>query len=148
MNAIKEKNTENYTSCIIPESDLVYKFQFVPSAEAIAVYSSVFEMWNINSERSYFLSLSTNIQQGTNPAISLTNQRFDVMSPDSSVFVSDYFLSLNLTTTSIPQEYEGTLQFTIVTKSDGLWYISTWIDTKKQDSNYDTWSILKANLVN
>jgi len=147
INAIQEKNTENYIANFSANTnDFPYSFQ--PTANAYAIYTSLFETWDIDDERRSFLAMISNLSEETKPVLAISNQKFDVLSPDSAVFIADYILNLSHNLGSIDTDFSGTLQFTIIPKSDGLWYIQRWVDIKTQLDSLESWSILKAVFAN
>lgn len=49
---------------------------------------------------------------------------------------------------NIENIYEGQMIITISAENNGLWAITKWQDFDKKDSQYKTWSQLKANFYN
>jgi hypothetical protein len=147
INAIQEKNSENYTANFSTD-DSEIRFVFQATANAHAIYTSLFESWDIDDERRAFLSMISNLQEETKPVLSISNQKFDVLSPDSAVFVADYLLNISHDMGSIDTDFSGTLQFTLFPKTDGLWCIQRWVDIKTNEDSLESWSILKAVFAN
>jgi hypothetical protein len=149
-NAFKENNTENFIACLSDTSQTKsYLFTYVPTAEANGIYASIFQSWTISSERRAFNSIITKIQEGTYLDLTFENPHFELTSPDSTVFVSNYQIKIYHNIATIPKIFAGTVQFTIVPASNGLWSIYRWTDTKlNNDTIKDTWSILKAQFYN
>jgi hypothetical protein len=145
-NSIKEKNVDNYISCLSDSSiSFDTPFAFIPSAEANARFAAVFQSWSLASERAAFINITSNIQKNENPLLELTNSRFDVMLPDSAIYVSDYTLKIKFNPDTSLSKYSGTLQFVILRRSNGLLHIGKWYDQSIQnDTLGNTWSILKA----
>jgi len=147
INAIQEKNTENYMANFSANnSEELFVFQ--PTANAFAIYTSLFDSWDIDDERRSFLSMVSNLTEEAKPVLAISNQKFDVLSPDSAVFIADYILNLSHNLGSIDTDFSGTLQFTLFPKSDGLWCIQRWVDIKTQQDSLESWSILKAVFAN
>ena len=146
-NAIIEKNVNNYILCLA-DTSLGDKrpYIFFASSEANALYGSVFQNWKINSERQYFNSLINNTPQDNVPTIIFSNSRYDVLSPDSAVYTTDYYLYINHTVSSINKNFAGTLQFSLAPRPSGLWSIYQWIDSSPSgvDTVKFTWSMMKA----
>ncbi|TAL70946.1 MAG: hypothetical protein EPN82_01200 [Bacteroidetes bacterium] len=144
--AIKEKNTENYIKCFWDTLDNPgLNYSFIPSPDAIALYQTIFNSWDINSERNYFLNLISIIPEDEYPQLELINKDYPVQQSNSWTFVADYILTFkNDKDTTFA--YAGKLQFIIQYKDNkSLWYIQKWIDTNpSNDSIKSTWSILKA----
>jgi len=149
ISAIVEKNVENYISCLSDTSSSdKYPFYFKPTANAFALYSSIFQSWNNFNERNYFNKLISAMPSDINPMISFENSRFEILMPDSAVFVADYELKVEHLLTSIDKNFKGTLQFTIFPRDNGLWIIKTWYDLQNQTDSIKSWSFLKAQMAN
>lgn len=147
-NAIKEKNTENYKSCFLDDETFDLKFLFIPSSDAITRFPSVFTSWTIENERSAFFSLVTKMPIDKAPILTFSNSNLDLMS-DSALFSADYFLKIEHNLTNLPTKYAGTLQFTLLRRSSGFWFIQKWLDSSiPNDTIGNSWSILKAMLIN
>jgi hypothetical protein len=147
-NSVIEKNIDNYIQCFADTAlNDKRNYVFTASSEAYALFGPLFQYWNINSERQYFNSLINKIPVDNVPNIIFTNSRFDVFM-DSVVFTSDYYLSFNVTNSTIIKKYAGLLQFSLSPKPSGLWSIYQWIDSSPSgnDTIKSTWSILKAQI--
>ena len=149
VSAVAEKNVENYLLCLADtaQSDKFY-FYFKPTADAFALYSSIFVNWSRHSERNYFNKLITNMPDEVYPKISLTNTRFEVLLPDSAVFVADYDLKVEHLINSVKKHFNGRLQFTVYPRDNGLWSIKSWYDYDVIQDTVQSWSFLKAQLAN
>ena len=94
-------------------------------------------------------NLFNNMPSDGFPVLNLTNSKFDVLLPDSAVYISDYTLLAKHNLTNIPTSFSGTMQLTIIHHASGLWNINRWIDiSSNSDSVKITWSILKAQFTN
>jgi hypothetical protein len=65
INAIGERNTDNYIRCLADSNFSDRKFQFVPTQEALSKYALQFSTWSVSSEREYFENLKS--QMPTTP---------------------------------------------------------------------------------
>jgi len=147
--AIVEKNVENYIACLADTSSSdKYAFQFNPTADAFALYSSIFRNWNHYAERNYFNKLISTMPAEISPQISFQNTRFEILLPDSAVFVADYDLVVEHLTANVDTRFKGTLQFTIYPRDNGLWSIKTWYDLQNVQDTVKSWSFLKAQMAN
>ena len=148
--SLKEKNTENYIACFTMKVTSDSKeFVFIPSNEASSLYPQVFDSWGIINERQYFVSMITKLLNEFSPDLQLSNSRFDVITPDSAIYISDYYLYVNHNITTYTNKAQGTLQFSLIHRSDGLWSINQWYDFKPAvDTLKITWSVLKAQFIN
>lgn len=147
QNAIKEKNVENYIACLADTSQQDPKhFTFVPSSDAMSLYSSIFQYWNLFSERAYLNKLFSSLPIDIVPEVKLNNSRFDIMLPDSAVFIADYSFNINQNKANNEELFLGTMQLILFPRSNGLWSIKTWFDfqQKSDTTSANTWSILKA----
>ena len=150
-NSIKEKNPDYYSLCFTDDSkpDNMQEYRFYHTSDALAKYSSIFDFWTVANEKSYFLSLISKTSSDIQPIFQLSNSKFEVLMPDSSLFVSDYYLKINHSILSLPKEFSGSLQFNIIRNSNGMWFVKRWVDNKLQeDTIKNSWSILKAEFSN
>jgi len=89
--------------------------------------------------------MTTKLSVDISPEITLSNSRFDILTPDSAVFTSDYHIKINHSLTSAPINYQGYMQLTILPKINGLWAIQRWEDiSNNKDSIKVSFSTLKA----
>ncbi|MDW8218898.1 MAG: hypothetical protein RML40_00055 [Bacteroidota bacterium] len=154
--ALREKNPENYVQCLVAGDTASTttgprRFVFEPSAEAAARFGGVFAAWSVARERQTFIALTAKIPSQSFPVLTLTNERFEFLSPDSAIFVSDYRLQPNYDMPGAPVEFAGTLRFTILSFPNGFWAISRWSDQKSNSATaaaLPSWSILKAQFAN
>ena len=146
ITSIKEKNPNNYVSCFLDSmSGDKRNMNFIPLSSVKAAYPELFNKWNLQSERNYFMLLisKSNLEKGVN--VELTNQKFENFAIDSVVYNADYLYSFVLSSTGLLNKYSGSLRFVFTSKSNGYWGISTWQDFSiPNDSIKKTWSDLKA----
>jgi hypothetical protein len=149
-NSILNKNTDNYLACLADSSmGTGFVYIFLPSAEALARYGSIYNNWNLFSERQTFNSLFTSMETDIFPSFILQNNRYDIVQPDSVVFIAEYKMEAKHNVETIAKQFTGSMQLTIKHGPNGLWYINRWIDTKiANDSIESTWSIMKAQFYN
>lgn len=151
--SLREKNVENYIQCLasgdsgVTSGTGARRYIFEPSAEAAARFQGVFAQWNTTRERQAFLALTSKISAQSIPTLQLTNDRFELLSPDSAVYVSEYRIRPNYQLSGAPEEFAGTLRFTIASFPNGFWAISRWSDQTGAQS-LPSWSILKAQFAN
>lgn len=151
QNAIKEKNTENYMLCLADTTrNAKQHFFYFPSSDVSARFISLFSAWSLSNERQYLLSLFSKLQPDDIPMLTLTKNRFDVLTPDSAIFVSDYELTANHSVTSAPTKVKGVIRLTLIPDRTGLWSISRWSDGNIESGSeiQSTWSELKAQFSN
>jgi hypothetical protein len=153
QSAFRQKNTEAFLMCLADTSQgftAAQQYRFEPSAEAGARFGDKFATWSRNDERQAFLALASRLGPDQSPILTLSDARFDVRLPDSAVYVATYTIELPIALPSIPTRVAGTLRWTIVPNRLGLWAIARWRDAPSpaSDSLPDTWSTLKALLVN
>lgn len=153
LNAIRQKNTDAFMLCLadtahgyVPSQ----QYRFEPSAEAGARFGDKFTVWSRTEERQAFVALMSRLGPDQTPTLILDNAHFDIRLPDSAVYVATYRLELPIALPTVPTRVAGTLRWTIVPNRLGLWAISRWQDapSSASDSIPDTWSTLKALLVN
>ncbi|GIV54099.1 MAG: hypothetical protein KatS3mg039_0617 [Candidatus Kapaibacterium sp.] len=153
QNALRQKNTEAYLLCLADTSQgytTIQQYRFEPSAEAGARFGDKFGTWSRTDERQAFVAMISRLGPDQSPVLTIADARFDVRLPDSAVYVATYVLELPIALPSVPTRVAGTLRWTIVPNRLGLWAISRWRDAPSaaSDSIPDTWSTLKALLVN
>ncbi len=148
--AIREKNIENYIQCLVAgdSGTAQQRYSFEPSAEAAARFASVFIGWNVVKERQSFTAFTAKIPAMSAPTIQLTNDRFELMSPDSVVFVADYLIRPNAPQSGIGTEFAGRMRLSIVSFANGFWAIRRWTDQALPQSQSASWSVLKAQFAN
>lgn len=153
QNAIREKNAENYVQCLLSSdgtSTASRQYAFEPSSEAAARFSSLFIGWNTSRERQAFIAMNARIPGTVTPTVSFTNDRFEVIMPDSAVYVADYYLKPNYELSGVPAEFTGKIRLTISALQNGFWAVSRWSDQQlgTAQNTSASWSILKAQFAN
>lgn len=146
--AVGGNNADDYLSCFSDDKDMM--FEFTPSSDAFAAYPALFDSWDYSSESRYITSLLANLQSNSKVNISLTNSSLDYVSPDSTIYIADYSLSVAEIAVQTSNTYKGKLQLTLAPNNSGIWKIIRWIDSppKDKDSTAGTWSLLKAKHFN
>jgi len=142
LKSFNQKNLTMYQSCF----DISSAFHFYPSSDALAIYSNIFQSWNITSEISFAKNLFSKFSNQEFPSMTFTTSSISYYSTDSTVFIADYEVSINSRDNSINNLYKGTSQFVLVINNSGLWNIVRWYDFNKQMDNFQTISFLKAKL--
>lgn len=148
VNSIVGKNTENYITCLTDSNSMTSPFNFLPSANANSTFIGSFDNWTLFSEKTYFLSLVSDIDINEKPVLNFFNSKLDLFS-DSAIFTSNYNLYFPHSLNTFPKDFQGNLRFTIVKNQSGLWYIKRWYDyVNQQDTTNYTWSFLKGRFYN
>jgi hypothetical protein len=139
-------NIDNYYDCFVKvDNYFTYSFNFIPDPNALARYGSVFTSWDAQSERNFLIGLKASTEQSVKPNLTFQDGNYDVMTPDSAIYISEYEISVILQKSL--QTFSGISRFTLIRSNTGLWYIKTWQDVV--NNSIDTtksWSILKAQL--
>jgi hypothetical protein len=145
IESVSNKNIDNYITCFQTNSgNEIEVFNFYPSSDALNNYPNIFSGWNSDDERRYFLSVLSIIPENINPGLEFNSPDFESLTPDSAIYSTDYLLTIP-NNSSVPELYEGVLQFTIVPDENSFWRIKSWRDTKRNSGDsLNTWSILKA----
>lgn len=148
--AIREKNIENYIQCLVAgdSGTVQQRYTFEPSSEAAARFASVFIAWSVVRERQSFTAFAAKIPQMSAPTIQLSNDRFELMSPDSVVYVADYLIRPNAQQNGVAAEFSGRMRLTIASFASGFWGIRRWSDQTAAQSSSASWSVLKAQFAN
>ncbi len=142
VNAIRERNTDNYIRCLADPNFSSRKFTFVPTQEAQSQYFAVFSNWSLSAERDYFENLKSFTPTSAATSLFLSDGRFENIQSDSALYTSTYELVFPHNVSGVSQTAKGTLQFFLATDRNQLWMIYRW-DDHKLSSNI-SWSDFKG----
>ena len=142
INAIRERNTDNYIRCLVDSNFSDKRFSFVPTQEAQSKYAIKFNGWSVSSERGYFESLKSQTPSSGTTLLFFSSQKFQSVQSDSALFTGTYDVVFQHTVSGVPQEAKGTLQFYMATDRNRLWMIYRWVDI--QSGSDFSWSELKG----
>lgn len=145
INALQDRDVENYLSCLSDSNFAGKTFHFSASAGASAQFPQLTGMWDKENERQYFNNLRTRIPEDAQISLTLSNSNYNQL-VDSSVFTATYTLNIPQNESNIPATYSGDLRFSLIRDSRSLWSIYFWVDIKKDNS--PSWSELKGRLYN
>jgi len=147
-NSINELSSENYYNCFLSDDEVEsISYTFFPSPDAVARYGIVFENWTSFSEKNFLLGLKSKVESGIMPSFKWTSGNFEIMTLDSTVYVGQYELSMNLQKEL--ETFSGISRMTFIHNSSGLWKIKTWQDFQLNSSDSaKTFSILKGQIAN
>ena len=134
--AIAEYNVDNYMRCFTDTA--VRPFEFIPSQETQANYAGIFNRWDLEAERQYFVRLGT--PSGT-PSLSLSVQS-RVVNSDAVTYLMSYTLVFAHRRTDVPRLVRGNMQIFLGADSLRRWSIYRWQDFKTMRDS--TWSYWKA----
>ena len=140
--ALSERSTENYLKCFVDSSLTGKSFEFIPSVESFANYSTIYSNWRLQNERIYFENLKSKLRDGGGITLSLFNEERGTIQGDSVNYYADYLLIVNHSIENLNREFQGHLQFTLFRSVKGEWSISRWKDIKRNENL--TWSDLKG----
>lgn len=140
--SLSEKSTENYLKCLVDSTITGKNFSFIPATESYAVYLTLFSNWNIQNEKIYFENLKSKLREASALTLSIFNEERGTIQGDSLNYSADYLLIAEHSIESLPKEFQGHLQFTLLRNVKGEWSILNWKDNKK--NQYLTWSDLKG----
>ena len=141
-NAIADRDVNNYMACL---SDTIYggkAFTFVPSANAVRQYASIFQNWDKNSEQSYFNNLISQSSTTSSAALLVSSEELVAQGTDTYIYSANYTLIWPNKVSGNPQQVQGNLQFSLGVDRNQNWAIYRWVDSGVGDSL--TWSDLKA----
>jgi hypothetical protein len=141
VNAIRERNTDNYIRCLADPNFSDKAFLFTPTQEAQSQYQ-VFSNWSLSSERAYFENLKSRTPSTATTLLVLSNERFESVQSDSALYTSTYNLVFQHNFVGTPQQAKGQLQFYLATDRNRLWVIQRWVDIKT-GSDF-SWSEMKG----
>ncbi|MFN3306362.1 MAG: hypothetical protein ACK42Z_04140 [Candidatus Kapaibacteriota bacterium] len=142
INSIHQKNATIYQSCFFSDGN---QYIFFPSYDALAIYSNIFQNWNLASEFNFAKNLFSKFNPEEYPIFNVSRHSFSNVSTDSTIFIGDYEISIYSRDNSINNLYKGKIQLNLILDKTGTWKIIRWYDYKQED-NFPTISFLKAKL--
>jgi hypothetical protein len=142
INAVRERNTDNYIRCLVDSNFSDKKFSFVPTQQAQAKYAIKFNSWSVSSERGYFENLKSQTPSTATTLLFFSSQQFVSVQSDSALFTGAYDLVFQHDLSGVLQEAKGTLQFYMATDRNKLWMIYRWVDL--QTGSDFSWSEMKG----
>jgi hypothetical protein len=142
INAVRERNTDNYIRCLVDSNFSDKRFSFIPTQEAQSKYAIKFNSWSLSAERGYFENLKSQTPSTATALLFFSSQKFEMVQSDSALFTGAYDLVFQHDQSGVPQEAKGTLQFYMTTDRNKLWTIYRWIDL--QTGSDFSWSEMKG----
>lgn len=143
--AISTKSSANYLMCFI-DSNLTQKsYKYNPTFESYLKYPSIFNSWNLFSEKIYFDNFKSKFTENLPVSFSLLNESFSTTQNDSVTYSAKYKILIEHNLINFPKEFSGSLEFTLYRNIGGLWAIGIWSDYFT-DENAASWSQLKGSL--
>jgi hypothetical protein len=143
INSLKDKDIENYLSCLSDPAFTNKIFTFLPSSEALAQFPALGNNWNKSNESQYMNNIKVKIPDQL-PITLILSGESSSLHGDSITFVASYSLNVPLNDATIPSNYQGELIFELVRDSRLVWSIYFWRDIKGTLS--PSWSELKGRL--
>lgn len=140
--SIEEKNSNNYMKCLSPTS-----YVYVPDSKSQSLYGTLFQNWNLNSERFYYENLIAQTNSTASSTLFLSDTLLNQITPDSAVYTAEYIVVFQHNRTNIPKSAIGNTRISLKADESNFYYISKWEDFRRNDSDF-TWSELKANFSN
>jgi len=141
VNSLKDKDLENYLSCLSDPTFTNKIFSFTPSSEALSQFPALGDNWNRTNESQYFKNLIIKTSGDLPITLNLSNSSTSNYG-DSITYVASYSLNVPFTDVNIPSNYQGDLIFELIKDSRSVWSIYSWRDIKRSDS--PSWSELKG----
>ena len=141
INSLKDKDIENYLSCLSDSSFTKKLFTFSPSSEALSQFPALGDNWNKTNESQYLNNLKIRIPDELPVTLILSNSSSSLHG-DSVTFVASYSLNVPISDGTVPTNYQGELIFELALDSRSVWSIYFWRDIKRSDS--PSWSELKG----
>ena len=144
QNAISDRNVENYTRCIVNPlySSRVYRFD--ADSEVAANHPDVFQSWDRDKEKIVMQQAVSMVPSDSAFYLAFIEEIQEIVVSDSAIIVRKYRLGLHHTESSLPNVYEGHVEFWLAPDKQGEWSIYRWIDNSVTDC--PSWSLLKASL--
>ncbi len=142
ISAVGQKSETNYIRCFTDPATSPRTFTFIPSAEGLAQYGSIFASWGRNEELNYFRNLHARSTPTAYSDLQLTEKTPPSITPDSVVYYYDYVFQFEHSDKTFPTTAQGSLIFTIVPDNSGEWAICRWVDL--QTTSATSWSMFKG----
>lgn len=141
VNSLKNKDLENYLSCLSNPSFTNKIFSFTPSSEALSQFPALGDNWSRTNESQYFSNLIIKTSGDLPITLYLSNSSSSNHG-DSITYIASYSLNVPFTDVNIPSNYQGDLIFELIKDSRSVWSIYSWRDIKS--SSLPSWSELKG----
>ncbi|NWF87940.1 MAG: hypothetical protein HXY50_00600 [Ignavibacteriaceae bacterium] len=141
INSLKDKDIENYLSCLADSSFTEKVFIFSPSSEALSQFPALGENWGKRNESQYLSNLKAKISEDVPIILSLSNTSTSVHG-DSLTYIASYSLSTQINDDTYPSVYQGEMILELIRDSRFVWSIYLWRDIK--GTNFPSWSELKG----
>jgi hypothetical protein len=141
INSLKDKDIENYLSCLSDSSFTDKIFSFSPSSEALSQFPALGDNWSKKNESQYLNNLKIKIPDEQPITLVLSNTSSSLHG-DSITIVASYSLNVPIIDAAIPSNYQGELIFELIRDSRSVWNIYFWRDIKQ--SELPSWSALKG----
>lgn len=143
VNSMKEKNSENFISCLGDSTGPDgLGYSFVAASDAASRYPGLFDGWDRSSERRWVVSLFSSIESEVMPALGLRDTGFEVITPDSAVYAGEYLFETNHKIEGKTKVFGGRFVLTMRQGSSGHWVITSWRDYWLNGK--ESWSVLKG----
>lgn len=140
--SIIEKNSSNYVKCLS-----ITNYVYAPDSKALSLYGTIFQNWNVNSEKFYMDNLISQTSVNATSNLFLSNVVTNIISTDSAISTGDYIVVFQHNRNNIPKSAVGNFRLTMKADENSLYSIFKWEDFRKHDTDF-TWSELKANFSN
>jgi hypothetical protein len=140
--SIQEKNSSNYQKSLSAE-----QYVYVPDSKSQAQWGTIFQDWDINSEKFYYENLISQTNAEASSNLFLSNAITNQITPDSAVYTADYIIVFQHNKTNVPKSSVGNMKLSLKADENNFFYILKWEDFRRNDSDF-TWSELKANFSN
>jgi hypothetical protein len=141
INSLKDKDIENYLSCLSDPAFTDKIYLFLPSSEALSQFPALGDNWNKSNESQFMNNLKVKIPDELPITLTLSNESSSLHG-DSITFVASYSLNVPLNDATVASNYQGELIFELVRDSRLVWSIYLWRDVKGTLS--PSWSELKG----
>lgn len=141
INALSDKNTQNYVATFTDSSFSERVFQFIPASGAGLQFPVLTSGWSKSAEETYFNNLVARISDNQPITLELSNIVYNPLG-DSAFYSATYFLNIPLEELGETKQYQGELHFTMIRDTRLLWSVVRWEDLKTSDE--PTWSELKG----
>ncbi len=150
INSLNNLNYDAYLNCFADKSkESIADFEFIPAGDAVANFPGLFMNWTISNETRNIKAFFAAVDETQNPVLSFSDAKYEIRTADSSVFSAGYYLRVKLKDKQAEDIYSGTLYFTFIAETNGIWKILRWTDISIMiNAPNNSWSMLKAKFSN
>jgi len=141
INALAEKNTQNYIASFSDPAFSNKTFIFIPSAAAAAKFPVLADGWSLADEEQYFNNVISKVFDDVRITLIIKETERSVLG-DSVLYSASYSLNVPHNDITISNIFQGEMKMKLIRDSRSIWSIYYWEDIR--NTNESSWSDLKG----